>query len=237
MDMPVRRRADSPIDNIKLATEIAGTLSTPEKMPAYGYGLPAQACKRGAILRKNFTSPCHKCYAFRGHYQYDNVKAAQQKRLASIIDPRWEDAMVTLIGRACSFVPHFRWHDSGDVQDNEHIRKIVNIAERLEWVKFWLPTQEHAMVRRVMRRYSIPRNLVIRASCSTKAPIGAWRRPVEFENTSSVVGRSYKPMWQDLVESNNKDVYYCPSPLQMNKCQQCRACWNPTVKHVVYLEH
>jgi hypothetical protein len=173
----------------------------------------------------------------RGHYQFPNVVEAQQFRLQAIEDPRWEDAMVTLIGRNCAFVPHFRWHDSGDVQHHTHLQKIVGIAERLDWVKFWLPTQEHALLRRYQKRYSIPRNLTVRASCAQKAPIGQWKRPVGFEATSSVASKIYKKMWPDLVALNNKDVYYCPSSLQMNKCQQCRACWNPTIKHIVYLEH
>lgn len=237
MDMPVRRRIESPIASIKLAEEIAGTLSQPDKMPAYGYGLPAAACKRGAELRANPNSPCSRCYAFRGHYQYSNVRSAQEKRLAATKDPRWEDAMVTLIGRYCSFVNYFRWHDSGDIQDAVHFRKIIGIAERLDWVKFWLPTQEHVAVRKVSRRYSIPRNLIVRASCTIKAPINSWKRPVGFATTSSVASKVYKKMWPDLVATNSKDTYYCPSSLQMNRCQQCRACWNPTVEHIVYLEH
>jgi hypothetical protein len=237
MDMPARRVVRSPIDSIKLATEIAGSLSTPDKMPAYGYGLPASACKRGAELRKKPNSPCAKCYAFRGHYQYDNVQQAQQFRLQSILDHRWEDAMVTLIGRACAFVPHFRWHDSGDVQDSAHLKKIVGVAERLDWVKFWLPTQEHALLRRFMKHYSIPKNLVVRASATEKSPIGKWKLPAGFQNTSSVASRVYKKMWPDLVATNNRDTYYCPSSLQMNKCQTCRACWNPNIKHIVYPEH
>jgi len=237
MDMPVRRVVDTPIEDIKLAKEIAGTLSEPDKMPAYGYGLPAVACKRGSELRRNPNSPCNRCYALRGHYQFPNVVEAQQFRLQAINDPRWEDAMVRLIGRNCAFVPYFRWHDSGDVQDYTHLMKIIGIAERLNWVKFWLPTQEHKLVRRVIRKYSIPRNLTIRASCALKAPIGQWKRPVSFDCTSSVVSKAYKKLWPELVETNNKDVYYCPSTLQFNRCQQCRACWNPTIKHIVYLEH
>jgi len=237
MDMPTRRLAESPITDIRLAKEIAGTLSEPDKMPAYGYGLPAKACKRGSQLRNNPRSPCSRCYALRGHYKFPNVVEAQEFRLKAIEDPRWEDAMVTLIGRHCSFVPYFRWHDAGDVQHNAHALKIVNIADRLSWVKFWLPTQEHKMLRTVTRRYSIPKNLVIRASCANKAGLGQWKRPAEFEATSSVASRSYKAMWPELVESNNRDVYYCPSSLQFNRCQQCRACWNPNIKHIVYLEH
>lgn len=235
--MPVRRVADSPIKDIRLAKEIAGSLSEPDKMPAYGYGLPAVACKRGAELRKNPLSPCNRCYALRGHYQFPNVVEAQEFRLRAIEDPRWEDAMVTLIGRNCSFVPFFRWHDSGDLQSRVHLFKIIGIADRLPWVKFWLPTQEHVMARRVIRRYVIPKNLVIRASCTTKAPLGEWRKPAGFEATSSVAPRTYKKIWPSLVESNNRDVYYCPSSLQFNRCQQCRACWNPNIKHIVYLEH
>ena len=37
---------------------------------------------------------------------------------------------------------HFRWYDSGDVQDIGDLEKISAIATAVPFVQFWLPTQE-----------------------------------------------------------------------------------------------
>jgi hypothetical protein len=60
---------------------------------------------------------------------------------------------------------HFRWHDSGDLQSLEHLRKIVAVARRLPGVKFWLPTREYQTVEAYRRGYGVmPANLVVRYS-------------------------------------------------------------------------
>ena len=33
------------------------------------------------------------------------------------------------------------------------------------------------------------------------------------------------------------DQVTCPAPKQANECKSCRACWDPTVKRVVYGKH
>ena len=94
----------------KEAKKITGGLSAPSKMPGPAYNLPAQACITGSKLVKIPGSVCHGCYALKGRYRFKNVKDALSRRLASIMDPRWIEAMVVLIDKE----PFFRWHDSGD---------------------------------------------------------------------------------------------------------------------------
>ena len=92
----------------KVAIKITGGLSAPGKMPEGSYNLPASACQTGAKLREIPDTPCYKCYAFKGRYNFPNVKAALARRLASLMDPRWTEAMTVLVkGKK-----HFRWHDS-----------------------------------------------------------------------------------------------------------------------------
>ena len=103
----------------KEAKEITGGLSAPGKMPEGSYNLPASACQTGAKLRLVPDTPCHKCYAFKGRYNFPNVKNALQHRLASLTHPRWTEAMTVLVkGKK-----HFRWHDSGDIQSVVHLKK------------------------------------------------------------------------------------------------------------------
>ena len=81
----------------KEAERITGGLSTPGKMPEGSYNLPASACQTGAKLREIPGTPCYKCYAFKGRYNFPNVKDALQRRLASLGHPDWVEAMTTLV--------------------------------------------------------------------------------------------------------------------------------------------
>ena len=81
----------------KEASKITGGLSKPGKMPEGSYNLPASACKTGAKLRLVPGTPCYKCYAFKGRYNFPNVKDALTRRLESLQNPQWVEAMAVLI--------------------------------------------------------------------------------------------------------------------------------------------
>lgn len=198
---------------------IVGGLSKPSKMPGYAYGLSALDCKVGSLLRKVKGSTCGSCYALKGMYSFPVVKNAHKRRMESLSDPRWVSAMTELISRKAKKVPYFRWHDSGDLQDVEHLSKIVRIAKNLPGVSFWLPTRENAIVREFLAGNSFPQNLTIRVS----APM-IGRTP---EKIAGTVGSSVE----------NPSAFQCPAPKQGNSCMDCRACWNSKVKEVSYSKH
>ena len=104
----------------KLAKEITGGLSSPSKMPGPSFNLPAAACITGAKLVNVKGSTCSGCYALKGRYRFGNVQRALQRRLAKLHDPRWIEAMVTLIDND----PVMRWQDSGDIQSVQHLSLI-----------------------------------------------------------------------------------------------------------------
>ena len=82
----------------KEAKEITGGLSAPGKMPEGSYNLPASLCQTGQKLAKIPGTPCFECYADdRGRYRFPIVKAALQRRLASLTHPQWVEAMTTLV--------------------------------------------------------------------------------------------------------------------------------------------
>lgn len=206
---------------IKFYENIAGSLSKPSKMPGYGYGLPAlESCKTGSKLAKVEGTTCSKCYACKGHYTFSNVREAQRKRLTAISNPSWVEAMVQMISSKKE--KHFRWHDSGDLISLQHLSKICQIAVRLPEYKFWLPTQEHALVKEYRETIGeLPDNLIVRLSAS------------------KIDGR---PPSTDLCTSSvhqNEPAYgyECPAHKQDNKCGKCRACWNKEIKNVSYRAH
>ena len=194
------------------ALKIVGGLSKPSKMPGWAYGLPAKECKTGSKLRKVKDSVCYNCYALKGCYVFKVVQDAQYRRLAATKTPLWVGAMVHLINSKKA--KEFRWHDSGDVQDEEHLIKIFAVCKLTPTVKHWMPTRE-AWVKHFLPE--CPENLVIRFSMPMvdQAAAGGW------DNTSTVVtsGRT------------------CPAPEQDNACGDCRACWNPEVKNIAYGKH
>ena len=204
---------------INEALDVVGGLSKPSKMPGYAYGIPAAACKTGAMLAKIPNTICSQCYALKGMYRFPVVKTAQQRRLEAIEDPRWEDAMVYLMKK--KKIDYFRWHDSGDIQSVEHLFKIARIAAACPDTKFWIPTREKHFVSEFLRAGGVvPSNLVIRMS-GTFIDKDESAMLSKFQNTSTVVTKNPT----------------CPAPTQNNECGKCRACWDPSVVNVSYKQH
>ena len=108
----------------KEARQITGGLSAPSKMPGPAYTLPASQCIPGAKLVQIPGSVCAGCYALKGRYRFNNVQQALERRAASIKHPDWVKAMVTLVAGH----EYFRWHDSGDIQSVEHLKRIFEVC-------------------------------------------------------------------------------------------------------------
>jgi len=205
--------------NIKVASAIAGSLGKPSKMPGRSYGISATLCKVGAKLAEIPGSTCHDCYALKANYKYPSVTKGHAKRFSGLTSLSWTDSMEKLISR--SGERFFRWHDSGDLQDFQHLLNIVTIAERLPDVSFWLPTREKGLINQYLRAFGdFPANLCVRVSAAMvdgEAP--------DFPNTSTVHDKA------------TPKGFRCNAPDQGNKCMDCRACWNRSIKNVSYGKH
>ena len=196
----------------KEAKEITGGLSAPSKMPGPAYNLPATQCITGAKLVQIPGSVCAGCYALKGRYRFSNVRLALARRLEALTHPRWIEAMVALIHGE----PVFRWHDSGDIQSVEHLKKIFEVCNRTPDTMHWLPTRE-ARFLKLMDPDVIPKNLIIRMSSHMvdQGPVKFWP-------------------WTSTVSTTTKT---CPAKDQGNECGNCRACWDRNVSNVTYPKH
>ena len=194
------------------AWALVGGLSKPSKMPGWSIGIPAKECKTGSKLVDVKGSVCEGCYALKGCYVFAVVQAAQYKRLKAIRHPNWVRAMALLINSKKADV--FRWHDSGDVQDEEHLQKIYEVCRLTPTKRHWMPTRE-AWIKQHL--HDKPANLVIRLSSPMvdQGPVTSW------PNTSTVVTSGAS----------------CPSAQQGNQCLDCRKCWNPEIKTISYGTH
>ncbi len=200
---------------ISEANTITGGLSSPSKMPGKAYSIPATRCKVGSKLVKKEGSVCHGCYALKGRYHMLVVKQALERRYLSLSNPLWGAAMVVLIQRQSP--DYFRWHDSGDLQSVNHLRKICDVCYRTPDTSHWLPTREVVIVRDYLKAHgSFPANLICRISSHmVDGP------PLPYPHTSTVVTTDAT----------------CPAPHQGGRCQDCRACWDHKIRNVSYGIH
>ena len=199
--------------NTQQAWDLVGGLSKPSKMPGWSYGLPAKECKTGGKLRAVKGSTCYGCYALKGCYVFPVVQDAQYRRLASIKHPLWSGAMALLINSKKPDV--FRWHDSGDVQDLDHLNKIYSVCHLTPTRRHWMPTREAWTQAHLS---SAPDNLILRFSMPmvNQEPSGSW------PHTSTVTSRG---------------AITCPAPTQGNQCLDCRNCWNKKISNISYGLH
>ena len=199
----------------KEATQITGGLSAPNKMPGPSINLPAVACITGAKLVNVKGSTCSGCYALKGRYRFQNVKDAMARRLSKLHDPRWIEAMVTLVDKQ----PVFRWHDSGDLQSVQHLKNIFEVCKRTAETLHWLPTRE-ARFLKLMDPEVVPKNLKIVLS-------------------DHMNDQATPPSWWPYTSGVTTDhtQVTCPASSQGNKCLDCRKCWDRNTKRVIYGKH
>jgi len=200
----------------KEARQITGGLSAPSKMPGPAYNLPATECKTGAKLVKIPGSVCAGCYALKGRYRFRNVRMALARRLESLKHPQWVKAMTVLIKGE----PHFRWHDSGDLQSVTHLANIFKVCKATPETSHWMPTREAGLLK-VINPEAVPKNLIIRMSSHMID-----QKPVSFWPWTSTVSTG-------LAQPGHR----CPAQNQNNQCRDCRACWDRKVSNVTYPKH
>ena len=192
-----------------------------KKMPGYTYGLSAKRCRTGAKLVKIPGSTCNGCYAMKANYFYPSVKLGHSRRLRSINNRTWVPAMIMLINHYEK--DFFRWHDSGDIQSVQHLKKICAVAAGTPNIKHWLPTRETRILKEFKEAGGvIPSNLVIRLSATMVN--GAPGK--SHEHSSTVHTKDAAPIGAA-----------CNASKQGGRCLACRSCWNSDIRNISYEKH
>jgi hypothetical protein len=193
-------------------------LTKTTKLPCYSYSLPAKECKVGGKLRDIKNSTCSTCYALKGMFTLPAVQKAHYRNLEAINSDTWVSEMVILITKK-EKSGFFRWHTSGDIQNLQHLEKIIAICNATPTIRHWLPTRERAII----NSYTgiIPDNLTIRLSSTM---IDVLQDSNKF--TTSTVHKNHAAFGQD-----------CLAPKQNGSCLDCRSCWNKEIKNISYLQH
>jgi len=210
---------------------VHGGLSKTSKMPTMSINSSAFLCNTGSKLNKIEGTVCENCYALKGFYAFPKVKQSLIEKTLNYRKPEWVGAVVISIlldNKGKWDKNYFRFHDSGDVQDVEHLDKIVQIANHLPNLTFWLPTKEKKFLHDYLKSgRTIPVNLVVRVS-------GFY-----VDEDKDVVGRysNYSVVLDEKsVEEMSGEYSVCPSSKQGNQCLDCRACWDKNIQ-VAYLKH
>ena len=116
-------------------------------------------------------------------------------------------------------VAFFRWHDSGDIINHEHLEKICLVASFTPYLAHWIPTRETKLVNTFTG--IVPSNLLIRHSA----------HKVDMSISSKVAHCS-------SVSFNKPSIGVdCSAPTYFNECGTCRKCWSYDVSEVTYPIH
>lgn len=204
---------------------VGSGLSNTSKMPSFSFNLSALDCKTGSKLVDVEGSVCDGCYALKGNYHRYKLPVKMQPKTAKISNARWVEAMTYLINNQGNKKDkaYFRWHDSGDIQSLEHLRKIVLVCEQTPDVKHWIPTREYKIVKMYLDIHGkFPANLTVRLSAhmvDEKAP--------DIANLPTSTVNKDKP----TIGAQ------CESYKQKNQCLDCRLCWDKSNANISYKYH
>lgn len=211
--------------------------TTNNKMPGPSYDLPARACRRGSILASDPKSMCNDrtYYAKRGFFRWSHVRAAAERRLMSIVNPRWVEAFAYILHTKYRSTTHFRWHASGDLQSIAHFQKIVQVAREVRHMRFWLPTHEPYLLAEALMHPDtgrLPDNLTVRISADRVGERPRWEDwPLNVRRLpTSMVHYTYG----DPPKISGHKVFECRAHDRDNSCGPCRACWKPALEVVTY---
>jgi len=212
------------MNKTKAILTIGSGLSQTSKMPCYSFNLSAMHCKTGSKLAKIKGSVCDGCYALKGNYARYKHPLKMMPKTDKIKHPFWVPSMVYLINHQGNQRDkgYFRWHDSGDIQSLDHLKKIVEICKQTPNVKHWLPTREYKIVRDFLFWEEFPDNLNVRLSAHMIDKL-----PPSMQGVcGSTVTKDKAPKGLN-----------CPANTQNGQCLDCRACWDKTKKVISYNYH
>jgi len=219
------------VDNSPMEIKFSQTT----KMPWVSWDIPAWECITGSKLAKLENTVCSGCYATKGRYIFGTVKNANVNRFKQLETMNeWKLAFIKALqskykGLKDKNKAYFRWHTSGDLQSLDHLQAIVEIANELPLIKFWLPTKEIGIVSAFTKFNDFPVNLCVRVSMFKIDQIPSYSMNLP---TSTVI----------TDKGKNDDMQHhlnlCHASEETNgSCGDCRKCWDKNTSNVAYKFH
>ena len=175
----------------------------------------------GSIQNGSLVDACKGCYATTGNYRYPNVKAPRIENKDDWKRDSWVDDMVKELDKD----RFFRWFDSGDVYAIELAEKMLQVMQRTQWVKHWLPTRMYkfAKFQRILKAMDSLPNVKVRSS------------------SDSIVGEYIPGLHGSVIVPDSRvdpaQVTLCKAYENNGKCSGCRACYDKTIQVIAYPAH
>ena len=237
--MATKTKFPWPDMDIAMAHSVCGTPTRTSKMPCLSWSLPAKYCNVGMKLRHNNPdSVCAECYAMKGRYATTPVERAQENRWekleAALRTDMYRELYIIGMCRIIWNQNEFRWFDSGDIKNWEHLLLILEVCWRTPHIKQWIPTKEYSLMGKLnmVAEDFIPDNVNIRIS----APIINDPNPFNIIN-----GIGYSEEYTLSAVTTDHQKVTCPAYEQGGHCDgvkiSCRKCWDRDIPLVIYPKH
>jgi hypothetical protein len=222
----------------RILQAFCGTLTHASKMPGpCAPSLPARdGCPTGKRLSAVPGTPCFSCYAWRLQKAYPAADRAWRKNMSALYSAMrsivtrnaWIRGMAALLTADAKRIGdnRVRWFVSGDIQNETHLRMILRVCRLTPHLRHRIPTQETALVSRMVRDGSlkVPSNVVIQLSMS--------KVNVRIGNHRPFATRGLQ--WTTVSTGD----YSCPaSSPDVKFCGDCASCWSQNVPVVTYHLH
>ena len=162
---------------------------------------------------------CSGCYATTGNYRFSNVKKPRLENREDWKRDTWVNDMVIKLDSS----RYFRWFDSGDMYDIRLAEKILQVMERTQHCKHWLPTRMHKFSKfaSVIARMQALPNVVVRFSSDSV--------------TGGIIeGKTTSTIFSDTLPVG---AFECKAYEHEGKCNGCRACYDKDVQVIAYKAH
>ena len=203
-------------------------LSQTSKMPCKSLSLPIEeTCKGRFELNGDIKEICKSCYADKGAYNWPNSVNLKAHNLA---ETRKQDFVPDMINKLYK-MPHFRWFDSGDIENEIMLEKVYQVCLDTPNTDHWIPTKSRELFDQYLWEMleALP-NVKVRYSSPSKNGI--------YDNIhGSVAITDKKQLTKDMFLCKAKSIGFTkkgkPNP---KKCHNCRACWY-NVKTIAYEFH
>lgn len=162
---------------------------------------------------------CSGCYATTGNYRFSNVKKPRLENREDWKRDEWVNEMVIKLDSS----RYFRWFDSGDMYDLRLAEKILQVMERTQHCKHWLPTRMHKFSKfaSVIARMQALPNVVVRFSSDSVSG-------------GIIVGKTTSTIFSDTLPVG---AFECKAYEHEGKCNGCRACYDKDVQVIAYKAH
>ena len=206
-----------------------------------GNGKTGRACLTISMpveLTCDHNAPCYKnkvCYCLKGNQCFANVVGAYYRnyRLWTENHQRFKDMVIYFLKYAG--LKLVRWHDAGDIIDDDYFQMIIDIAKELPNIQFLCYTKKYNIVNNYLDKTSgqYPDNLCLRFSYADKnwEVDNRWNLPtayIDFDDKS-------------LNPEIPKNAWVCDGTADQDDwkhtCSVCKMCFNKKVKSVVFKQH